>query len=212
MHAMMRAACLTAAYVTMGDLMTGCAPHATDAQAQPAQSQPAQSQPAKNQSVKTAPTCRTATDELAVLDGRTPVPLQPMMAWHQKQNMMQHLVAIQEITTALAQKDWDTIQTAASSIGLSDGMAHTCERMGAGAAGFTARALEFHRRADAIAAAAARQDPAAVLKATGYTLQACTGCHATYRQDVVDARVWAERTGQETTTGAGMSPDAHGHH
>ena len=38
--------------------------------------------------------------ELAALDNRSPVPLQPMMAWHQKQNMMAHLVAIQGIVDA----------------------------------------------------------------------------------------------------------------
>ncbi|MBK8012028.1 MAG: hypothetical protein IPK13_11820 [Deltaproteobacteria bacterium] len=46
-------------------------------------------------------------EELAGLDHRTPVPLQPMMAWHQKQNMMEHLVAIQRITDSLAREDWE---------------------------------------------------------------------------------------------------------
>jgi len=45
-------------------------------------------------------------DALAEMDNRAPVPLQPMMAWHQKQNMMDHLVAIEEINTGVAAEDW----------------------------------------------------------------------------------------------------------
>lgn len=51
-------------------------------------------------------------EQLAKLDPRRPVPLQPMMAWHQKQNMMEHLVAIQRITHALSRDDWDGVAEA----------------------------------------------------------------------------------------------------
>ena len=120
---------------------------------------------------------------------------QPMMAWHQKQNMQDHLVAIQQITAALAHEDWDAVASAAGRIASSPQRQQQCEHMGSGADGFTARALDFHTRADAIAPAAASQDVQAVLAATSHTLEACTSCHATYRQDVVDAATWAERTG-----------------
>jgi len=136
-----------------------------------------------------------AFHELARLDDRRPVPLQPMMAWHQKQNMMEHLVAIERITGALAEEDWDAVAEASALIETSPQMQQMCRHMGAGAAGFTEMALDFHRRADAIGEAARAQDSAAVLRATSHTLGACTACHATYRQEVVDAETWATRTG-----------------
>lgn len=141
------------------------------------------------------PSACAPLEELAAMDTRRPVPLQPMMAWHQKQNMMEHLVAIQRITDALAREDWEGVAEASALIESSPQMQRMCEHMGAGADGFTELALDFHRRADAIGTAARAQDGAAVLRATSNTLQACTSCHATYRQDVVDAATWQARTG-----------------
>ncbi len=140
-------------------------------------------------------------DALAEMDPRQPVPLQPMMAWHQKQNMMDHLVTVQQITEALAKEDWAGVIASATRIQSSEQMQQMCEHMGAGAEGFTDAALEFHRRADAIAPAAQAQDTAGVLRATAHTLKACTECHATYRQDIVDAKTWATRTGSAHTPG-----------
>ncbi|MBK6920715.1 MAG: cytochrome c [Deltaproteobacteria bacterium] len=134
-------------------------------------------------------------EQLASMDTRRPVPLQPMMAWHQKQDMMDHLVAIQQITDALGREDWEGVASASGRIGLSPSMQQQCEHMGAGADGFTELALDFHRRADAIGVAAQAEDATAVLRATSNTLQACTSCHATYRQDIVDAATWQARTG-----------------
>ena len=138
-----------------------------------------------------------ALDFLSIgeLDHRQPVPLQPMMAWHQKQKMMEHLVAIQRITGGLAQEDWGEVASAAAFIETSPQMRQMCQHMGAGTAGFTEMALGFHRRADAIGEAACAHDGPAVLRATSNTLQACTGCHAVFRQEVVDATTWQERTG-----------------
>lgn len=133
--------------------------------------------------------------ELDELDPRTPVPLQPMMAWHQKQNMQEHLVAIQRIVDGLAREDWDEVADASALIESSPQMQQMCQHMGAGAPGFTSLALDFHARADAIGVAARAHDGPAVLSATSNTLAACTGCHAAYRQDLVDAETWAQRTG-----------------
>lgn len=144
--------------------------------------------------------------ELEQLDPRTPLPLSPMMAWHQKQNMMEHLVAIQRITEGLAREDWDAIAGAAALIESSPQMQRMCQHMGAGAEGFTEMALDFHRRADAIGVAARAQDGTAVLRATSDTLQSCTACHATYRQEVVSAAEWQRRTGETHT------PTRHGGH
>ncbi len=137
----------------------------------------------------------TAAGELAALDGRRPVPLLPMMAWHQKQSMMQHLVVIQQIVAAAAKEDWKGVADAAKGIEASASERQTCEHMGAGAEGFTELALDFHDRAASIGSAAEARDGAGVLEATANTLQACTSCHATYRQDVVDEQRWQARTG-----------------
>ncbi|MCA9621680.1 MAG: hypothetical protein KC731_21805 [Myxococcales bacterium] len=144
-----------------------------------------------------------AAAQLAAMDTRKPVPLQPMMAWHQKQNMMEHLVAIQRITAALAKEDWAAVAEASALIESSPHMQQMCQHMGMGAPGFTDLALDFHRRADAIGAAAANHDATQVLEATATTLEACTTCHALYRQDVVDAATW------EARAGAPLPEDAH---
>lgn len=136
------------------------------------------------------------TAELAGLDHRTAVPLQPMMAWHQKQNMMEHLVAIQRITDGLAREDWEEVASASALIESSPQMQQMCQHMGAGAQGFTEMALDFHHRADAIGEAARAHDTAAVMRATSNTLQSCTGCHAAFRQEVVSATEWQQRAGQ----------------
>ncbi len=135
-----------------------------------------------------------AQQALNEMDTRTPVPLQPMMALHQKQNMQAHLVAVEGITTSLAKEDWDAVAKHAKEIGSSPEMQQMCEHMGKGAPGFTELALEFHNRADKIVQAAAAKDTKAVLQATGHTLQACTSCHNQYRQDVVDPKTWETRT------------------
>lgn len=153
----------------------------------------------------TSDACQPIT-ELGKLDHRQPVPLQPMMAWHQKQNMMEHLVAIQRITGALAKEDWDEVARASALIETSPQMQRMCQHMGAGAVGFTEVALDFHKRADAIGVAARAKDGAAVLRATSSTLEACTGCHAAFRQEVVDMATWQERTGSTHDPNMG-----HGH-
>jgi cytochrome c556 len=126
-----------------------------------------------------------------------------MMAQHQKENMRAHLVAIQQIVAALSRDDYDAITAAAGRIGYSDTMAQMCTHMGVGAPGFTDMALTFHHTADTIGEAARRRDRGAVLAALGNTLQTCTGCHATYRQQVVDEETW-----QRLTAGV---PASHSH-
>lgn len=155
-----------------------------------------------------------ALASLDEMDPRAPVPLQPMMAWHQKQNMQQHLVAIQNITGAVAKDDWAGATEAAKTIATSPQMQQMCQHMGAGAEGFTERALEFHRRADAIVAATEEKDLKATLQATSHTLEACTSCHAMFKQQVVTAARWTELTGSEHTPKPGMHGGHHGggHH
>jgi hypothetical protein len=131
---------------------------------------------------------------LEMLDTRVPVPLLPMMAHHQKANMRDHLLAVQEIVVATAAADFPAVQRAASRIGFSPQMGQMCSHMGAGAKGFTEQALAFHHTADSIGRAARNEDRDGVMKALGATLQACTGCHETFRQSIVDEATWARLT------------------
>jgi len=137
------------------------------------------------------PDARMSLDEL---DARQALPLLPMMANHQKQNMRDHLLAVQEIVAAVAIEDFPSAARAAGRIGSSPSMAQMCTHMGAGVAGFTERALAFHQSADGIAAAALQNDGPAVLNALGKTLSACTACHAAYKQSVVDDSTWKRLT------------------
>ena len=134
-----------------------------------------------------------AEKKLASLGARVPVPLLPHMANHQKQNMRDHLLAVQEIVAATANGDFGAVEIAVERIGFSEEMGQMCNHMGAGAPGFTEQALQFHHTADTIAAAARLRDSAAVLQALGRTLATCTACHATFRQSVVDQAAWSSR-------------------
>jgi hypothetical protein len=143
-------------------------------------------------------TAQAALDEM---DTRVPVPLLPRMANHQKQNMRDHLLAVQEIIFALGREDFAGIESAASRIGFSPQMGQMCTHMGAGAKGFTEQALAFHHTADSIGVAARQHDRAGVMKALGATLQTCTGCHATFRQRVVDEATWTRLTSTAAPVG-----------
>ena len=127
-----------------------------------------------------------AAERLDRLDRRAALPLSPMMAQHQKENMRDHLLAVQEIVAATADQDFDRIAQAAQRIGYSESMGRMCEHMGALAPGFTELALTFHHTADRIAEGAKSADQPAVLRALGDTLAQCTKCHATYKQKLID--------------------------
>lgn len=138
---------------------------------------------------------------LDTMDTRTPVPLVPMMANHQKQNMRDHLLAVQEILAAVTTKDFAKVEKAAGRIGYSEQMGMMCSHMGAGAPGFTEAALNFHHTADSITAAAKNEDTGGVLGALNATLSTCTSCHSTYKQEVVDEATWASLTKQKAPSG-----------
>ena len=146
-----------------------------------------------------------AAVELDRMDTRTPVPLLPMMAKHQKENMRDHLAAVHEIVAALATDDFAGVESAAGRIGFSEQMGKMCTHMGAGAPGFTEQALGFHRTADGIALAARARDRARVLSELGATLQSCTACHAAYKQEIVDAPTWQQRTSSARLPSHGAS-------
>jgi cytochrome c556 len=132
-------------------------------------------------------------------DTQQPLPLPAMMADHQKQNMREHLAAVEAIIAAIGRDDMTAVSKAAARLGYSEAMAQMCEHMGAAAPGFTPMALNFHHTADTIGEAARRGDRAGVLSALDRTLQTCVGCHATYRQEVVDAETWKRLTAATTS-------------
>jgi hypothetical protein len=184
-------ALLTTSAVTMTALATGCGRREGDAP-------PA---PAPSAAVTTTGGPSAAQEALDRMDTRIPVPLLPMMANHQKQNMRDHLLAVQEIVVAIAASDFAAVEQAAARIGYSQEMGQMCEHMGAGAPGFTQQALAFHHTADTIIEAARQQDRDAVIQALGSTLQTCTGCHEAYRQSVVDESAWQRLTSSSAPTG-----------
>jgi cytochrome c556 len=108
--------------------------------------------------------------------------------------MREHLVAVQEIAIGLASDDFPAVERAAGRMGYSEPMGQMCTHMGAGAPGFTQTALEFHHTADTIAEAARRRDRDGVTRALGSTLQKCTGCHAAFKQHVVDEATFTRLT------------------
>ena len=141
---------------------------------------------------------------LDAMDTRVPVPLLPPMALHQKAQMRDHLVAVQEIVAALAADNLEAAATAATRIGFSAEEQQSCEHMGAGASGFTDRALAFHRQADDIVTAARAGNKTESLHALGRTLAMCTSCHATFKQQVVSTGEWSKKTGQDAPMMGGM--------
>lgn len=134
-------------------------------------------------------------DEAEQMDARTPVALTPMMATHQKEQMRDHLVAIDEIVIALVSDDWPAMEAAGARLGSSPDTTRMCQHMGAATPGFTGRGVGFHQVADGIRVAVRAKDHAGVVKALGATLAACTACHADYRQDIVTGPEYARATG-----------------
>src|SRR5687767_15989180 len=54
------------------------------------------------------------------LDQRRPVPLLPVMALHQKQNMRDHLEAVEQVVAAASAGDFDKVAAAATRMGYSE--------------------------------------------------------------------------------------------
>ncbi len=124
------------------------------------------------------------------LDTRQPVYLTAMMAAHQKENMREHLMAVQRIIAALQTGNLVAVGESAKEMGFSPQMGQMCEMMGAATPGFAKIALKFHHTADEIGAAASKRDEPVVLSALAKTLAICTTCHAAYVQKVVSDEAW----------------------
>jgi hypothetical protein len=132
----------------------------------------------------------SAAEMLDRIDLRTPLPMLPMMAKRQKENMRDHLLVVREIIAALVGDDFAAVERAAQRIGFSEDTRQMCTRMGAAAPGFTEQALAFHHLIDRVAVAARERDRVGVLEQLGATLEICTACHSTWKQQVVDEATW----------------------
>ena len=128
-------------------------------------------------------------------DERRDLPLLPMMAEHQKQSMRGHLQAVRDIVSGLTVEDYAAVEKAGAALGFSEKMGQMCQNFGRAAPDFTDQALAFHHIADAIALAAHDHDRARVMSALADTLAACTACHATWKQRIVDEDTWQQLTG-----------------
>jgi hypothetical protein len=137
--------------------------------------------------------CQPASADDAI-EERRQLPLLQMMADHQKQMMRDHLVAVQEIVTALSLDDFDAVQQAVVRLGYSDEVGRVCNHMGAASPAFTRQALAFHHTADGIAAAARERNRGRVLAELSTTLKACRACHAQWKQEIVDDATWNRLT------------------
>ena len=108
-----------------------------------------------------------AAEQLDRMDRRAPVPLLPAMASHQKENMRDHLIAVQQVVTAISIADYAGVEAAAARIGFSQMMGQMCTHLGSGAPGFAEQAIEFHHTADRIGAAARERNVEGVSPLSG---------------------------------------------
>lgn len=137
-----------------------------------------------------APAAAAAQAALARMDPRAPDVLTPAMAWQQKQRMMAFLAAVEQVIGGAAADDWEAVARAAETLGTSPQTKQSCDHRPSNLDSISAMALEFRCRADGIGVAARAHKPASVLRATADTLGACNGCHAAFRQNVVDENTW----------------------
>ena len=142
----------------------------------------------------------TPQEKLDEMDTRNEVPLLPMMAHHQKQNMRGHLEDVQAVVAAVVADDFEAVEKAAGRLGFSEQMGAMCTHMGAGAPGFTEQALGFHHTADRIGDAARAKDRTGVLRELDATLRTCTACHAAWKQQVVDEPTFTRLSGEAAPT------------
>ncbi len=131
-----------------------------------------------------------AMSSMTSADSRKPLKLTSMMAEHQKQNMRDHLEAVRDLTEAFIDKNYKKIEEAGKRLGTSPEMQMMCNHMGKNTPGFTEMGLKMHKEADKIILAARKKDMKAVLVATNKTLQSCTNCHSSFKQEIVSEDVW----------------------
>lgn len=123
-------------------------------------------------------------------DERRPVKVTQKMAEHQLKNMRDHLEAITAIVGAMAKKDFKKMEKESLRLASSPKMKMMCDNMGKATAGFTKMGLALHSTADKLVHAAKKKDYNLFVKKLGATLQTCTSCHSTFKQEVVTQEVF----------------------
>lgn len=129
----------------------------------------------------------THSGHLSVADGRITVVFPPPLAEHTLANMRDHLVALQEISTALADGNSKTAADIAEQrLGMSSLPLHGAQEVAKYMpAGMQDAGTAMHRAASRFAIEAQNADVTGDLKpaigALGEIMGACIGCHSSYR-------------------------------
>jgi hypothetical protein len=114
-------------------------------------------------------------------DDRISLNLNKMQKRHQLSNMRNHLKAVQEIISFIAEDNYDSAANIASSqLGLTKEMKMMCSNFGD--AGFEKLGIAFHQSADEMSTIFRSKDKQKSLVALSKTVNYCVSCHESYRQ------------------------------
>lgn len=116
---------------------------------------------------------------------RRSVKMTKEMAKHQLRNMRNHLEAITAIVAAMVNKDFKKMEKESLRLASSPKMKMMCNNMGKATPGFTKMGLALHSTADLLVHAAKNKDYDLFVKKLGATLQTCTSCHSSFKQEIV---------------------------
>lgn len=116
-------------------------------------------------------------------DSRQMVQLPEMMQQHMLSNMRDHLVALNEIVSSMANEQYDqAAEVAESRLGMSSlglhGASHLAKFM---PEGMRQAGTKMHRAASRFALRAQEEDPLPAYKALAGVTSACVACHSGYR-------------------------------
>ena len=125
-------------------------------------------------------------------DNRKPVKMTAAMGEHQLRNMRDHLEAVAAIVKAMTTKDFKRMEIESIRLGSSPEMKTMCNKMGKATPGFTDMGLALHSTADKLVHAAKKKDYNLFVKELGATLQTCTSCHSSFKQEIVTQEVFHE--------------------
>ncbi len=116
-------------------------------------------------------------------DARQLVQLPEMMQQHMMANMRDHLAAIHEILTLMANDEMDQVAAVAEKrLGMSSLASHGAHHMGQFMpAGMRQAGTNMHRAASRFAMRAEEGDPVPAYRALTEVTAACVTCHAGYR-------------------------------
>lgn len=119
---------------------------------------------------------------------RIGVTMSRMQAEQQLKNMREFTVATQELIAALAREDFAKAEASAQKLSYTEEKEKKARAMGGSVPAFVELAITFYKSGNAIGEAARKKDTRAVLGALETTLSHCNGCHAAYKQNIVEAK------------------------